>query len=336
LRELGAEVVGFAAPPAAPRGICLQAGVLETVQSVMGDVRDLEALTAAMRSAEPSVVIHLAAQPLVREAYSDPIGTLSTNVMGTANVCEAVRRVNRTRPSVRALLVITSDKCYENREWHWSYRENEPLGGYDLYSASKACAEHVLAAYRSSFGREQEPPVAMATARAGNVIGGGDWAADRLVPDTVRALEANQPVLLRSPNAIRPWQHVLEPLVGYLLLVERLVERGAEFAEAWNFGPDPSAEVSVAELVRVLTSRGGDGATWHGDNSHSHHHEAIYLKLDSSKARVRLAWQPCLTLDEAVDLTVTWYRKVRNASVNAAREITLSQIRSYSDRFVAA
>lgn len=338
LRELGAKVSGYALAPVEEHGFFARAGLVDTLSSVYGDVRDLDALTAAMQSAAPSIVLHLAAQPLVRESYKDPIGTLSTNVMGTANVCQAVRRVNQAsadRP-IRALLVITSDKCYENREWHWSYRENDPLGGHDVYSASKACAEHILASFRASFSAESDPPVAMATARAGNVIGGGDWSADRLVPDTIRALEAGEPIMLRSPHAIRPWQHVLDPLAGYLLLSQRLVERGIEFADGWNFGPNPDAEVSVSELVKALIKIWGDGAVWRGDNMHVHPHEATYLKLDSSKARSRLAWQPRLTLEQALDLTVTWYRKGRTGSAATLRDLTVSQIRSYSSQPLAA
>jgi len=338
LHELGAKVHGYALPPVADHGFFAGAGLNETVASVYGDIRDLDALTAAMRVAAPSVVLHLAAQPLVRESYKDPIATLSTNVMGTANVCEAVRRVNQSLPDrpIRAVLAITSDKCYENREWHWSYRENDPLGGHDVYSASKACAEHVLASFRASFATESDPAVAMATARAGNVIGGGDWSVDRLVPDTIRALEAGEPIVLRSPQAVRPWQHVLEPLAGYLVLSQKLVRNGMEFSDGWNFGPDASAEVSVLDLVKALIRMWGQGEVSRADNLHVHPHEATYLKLDSSKARSRLAWQPRLTLDQALELTVAWYRKCRAASAGVLRDTTLSQIRSYSDPVIVA
>lgn len=257
--------------------------------------------------------------------------------MGTANLCEAVRRVNRAslEPPIRAVLVVTSDKCYENCEWHWSYRENEPLGGHDVYSASKACAEHILASFRSSFAAESDPPVAMATARAGNVIGGGDWSVDRLVPDSIRALELGEPIVLRNPQAIRPWQHVLEPLAGYLLLSQKLVREGVKFSEGWNFGPDPSSEVSVLDLTQSLVRIWGDGQVIRGDNLHVHPHEATYLKLDLSKARSRLAWRPCLSLEQALDLTISWYRKCRTASANTLREVTVSQIGSYSERLLA-
>jgi CDP-glucose 4,6-dehydratase len=338
LCELGAKVGGYALAPTTEPNFFTRADIVSALTSTYGDVRDLDALTAAMHKAAPSIVLHLAAQPLVRESYKDPIGTLSTNVMGTANLCEAVRRVNRASPErpIRAVVVITSDKCYENREWHWSYRENDPLGGHDVYSASKACAEHVLASFRSSFSGESNPPVAMATARAGNVIGGGDWSADRLVPDSIRALEAGEPIVLRSPQAIRPWQHVLEPLAGYMLLSQKLVREGVEYSDAWNFGPDPSAEVSVLDLTRALVRIWGEGHISRPDSLHMHPHEATYLKLDSSKARSRLAWHPCLSLEQALDLTVLWYQKCRTASASTIREITLSQIRSYSNRLLEA
>lgn len=298
LRHLGARVTGYALPPATEPALFGVARVADGIGHRLGDLDDRDALAQALLAAEPEIVFHLAAQALVKEGYRDPVGTLASNVMGTAHLLEAVRQT----PGVRAVVVVTSDKCYANREWLWPYRENEALGGRDPYSASKACAEIVAAAWRDSFPRDG---LAIATARAGNVIGGGDWAADRLVPDAARAWSAGEPIRVRYPQAVRPWQHVLEPLHGYLLLAERL--HAGEAAESWNFGPDEADMLPVGELLDRLAGHWGDGARWIGD-AQPHPHEAGLLRLDSSRARTLLGWRPRWALDQALRRTAEWYR----------------------------
>ena len=306
LQRLGADVAGYSlAPPTSP-SLFEEARVGERMASSIGDVRDLSALCAALAECRPEIVFHLAAQSLVRYSYAEPIETYSTNVMGTAHLLEAVRRTG----GVRVVVNITSDKCYENREWAWGYRESDPMGGYDPYSSSKGCAELVTAAYRSSYFNPLEYEkhgVALASVRAGNVIGGGDWARDRLIPDVMAAFLGQRPVQIRNPRAIRPWQHVLEPLHGYMRLAERLWSHGPEYAEAWNFGPDDSDAKSVEWIVSHLAQSWGDGARWQLDQS-AHPHEARYLKLDCSKAKERLAWRPAWSLERALDHVVNWYR----------------------------
>ena len=265
LQALGAKVSGFALPPPTEPSLFDVGRVAEGMDSRFADLRDAQQVLAAVRAAEPEIVLHLAAQPLVRQSYADPVETYATNVMGTVHLLEAVRGL----AGVRAVVVVTSDKCYENREWVWGYRENEPMGGFDPYSSSKGCVELVTAAYRNSFfpaSRYAEHGVAIATARAGNVIGGGDWATDRLIPDCIRALEAGMPVRLRCPDAVRPWQHVLDPLAGYLVLAERLHVDGAAFAEAWNFGPADEDARPVRWVVEQLVRGWGGGASL-GDGS---------------------------------------------------------------------
>jgi len=259
-----------------------------------------------MTEFHPEVVFHLAAQPLVRRSYADPLSTYSTNIMGTAHVLEAVRKT----PSVRAVVCITTDKCYQNLEWVWPYRESDALGGHDPYSSSKACAEIVTAAYRSSFfpvSQLHEHQVAVATARAGNVIGGGDWSEDRLIPDLIRGFQAGQPVLIRHPHAIRPWQHVLEPLHGYLLLAEQLLAGRSESASAFNFGPNDGDAWAVERITTKLINLWGDGASWMRDSAETVH-EANFLRLDSSRARTELGWRPKLGIESALEWTVSWYR----------------------------
>lgn len=305
LQSLGAKVTGYAlAPPTRP-SLFEVARIAAGMTSVIGDIRDLPALLRAMQAAQPEIVIHMAAQPLVRRSYTDPVETYSTNIMGTVHVLESVRQT----PGVRAVVNVTTDKCYENKEWAWGYRENEPMGGFDPYSSSKAGAELVTAAYRSSFFNatsHEHERVSVATARAGNVIGGGDWADDRLVPDILRAFERNQPVIIRNPHAIRPWQHVLEPLSGYLSLAERLYSDGQAFAEAWNFGPNDHDARPVQWIVEHLVRRCGNGASWQQDGG-AHPHEAHYLKLDISKARMRLNWHPHWNLAIGLDKIVEWH-----------------------------
>jgi CDP-glucose 4,6-dehydratase len=325
LAQKGATVRGYALDPSTTPNLFTSARIGEVIQDLRGDLRDREALSRVMHDFAPQVVFHLAAQPLVRQSYADPLGTYETNVMGTANVLEAVR----TLPSVRAVVVVTTDKCYENREWHWGYRETDPLGGYDPYSSSKACVEILSAAYRSSFFNPAQLDghgVALATARAGNVIGGGDWSEDRLIPDLVRGFLLGQPVLIRRPLSIRPWQHVLEPLAGYMALAEGLLARDTKFASGWNFGPWDDDAWPVEKIAAVMTERWGDGASWVVDSAPSVH-EAGYLKLDSSKARAELGWRPRLRLKTALEWVVDWYQAANSGSDMQA--FTLSQISSY-------
>ena len=324
LQSLGAEVTGYAlAPPSSP-SLFEVAKVERGMSSIISDIRELPKLQLAMQAGQPQIVIHMAAQPLVRYSYQNPVETYSSNVMGTVNFLEAVRNT----PCVKAVVVVTTDKCYENKERSWGYRENEPMGGHDPYSSSKGCAELVTAAYRSSFFQQQG--IAVATARAGNVIGGGDWAVDRLVPDILRAFEQNQPVVIRNPHAIRPWQHVLEPLSGYLSLAEHLYLQVQSYAESWNFGPRDEDAREVHWIVDHMAKSWGDGASWQqgfGVNPH----EANCLKLDISKARVRLDWSPRWTLEKALGACVDWHRqKLAGADMKA---VTLSQIKQYTREY---
>ncbi|MBP0628127.1 CDP-glucose 4,6-dehydratase [Cupriavidus sp. AcVe19-1a] len=325
LQSLGAELTGFALSPPTRPSLFEEAHVSGGMRSIIGDIRDLPALRQAMHSAQPEIVIHMAAQPLVRYSYQNPVETYATNVMGTVHLFEAVRNT----PGVKAVVNITTDKCYENREWVWGYRENEPMGGYDPYSNSKGCAELVSAAYRSSFFNatsHAQHGIALATVRAGNVIGGGDWAQDRLIPDILTAFEQGKIVSIRNPHAIRPWQHVLEPLRGYLILAERLHEQGPAFAEGWNLGPGDEDAKPVGWIVEQLAEMWGNGARWQIDTGH-HPHEATYLKLDVSKARSRLNWRPILGLNDALKLIVDW-AKQRQAGTDI-RQLTLAQIHGY-------
>lgn len=302
LQTLGADVKGFAlAPPTQPT-LFEVARVAAGMESEIGDIRDARALHDSLLAFRPDIVIHMAAQPLVRLSYREPVETYATNVMGTIHLLEAVRACG----SVRAVVNITTDKCYENREWVWGYRENEPMGGHDPYSSSKGCAELVTAAWqRSFFHREQI--TAVASARAGNVIGGGDWAEDRLVPDILRAFQAGRPVIIRNPHATRPWQHVLEPLAGYLQLAEQLWEHGHDFAEGWNFGPAEGDARPVQWIVERMVADWGRDAAWRIDGE-VHVHEANYLKLDCSKAHSRLHWHPVWGLETALQRITTWHQ----------------------------
>ena len=326
LQALGARVTGFALAPDTTPNLFTLGRVEDGIESIIGDIRDRALLTEAMKSAIPDIVIHMAAQPLVRESYVTPVETYETNVMGTVHVLDAIRQV----PGVRSVVIVTTDKCYENREWEWGYRENEAMGGYDPYSSSKGCAELVTSAYRNSFfnpATYSKHGVAVASGRAGNVIGGGDWAADRLIPDIMRAISRGETVNIRNPHAIRPWQHVLEPLSGYLILAERLYTDGPRFADAWNFGPNDSDAQPVQAIVERLTSQWGDGARWSLDGG-EHPHEATFLKLDCSKARARLGWRPRWDLNHTLDSIVAWYKAAaRNEDVKA---VTLAQIDKYT------
>jgi CDP-glucose 4,6-dehydratase len=294
----------------------------------IGDIRDLDNVKRAVEIVKPEIVFHLAAQPLVRDSYKNPLETYSINVMGTANLLEAIRSC----PTVRAVVNITTDKCYENREWHWGYRENEPLGGYDPYSSSKACSELVTSSYRSSFynpSTYDQHGVAIASARAGNVIGGGDWAVDRLIPDCFRSLVNKEPILIRNPNSIRPWQHVLEPLGGYLLLGQRLVEDGPIFSEAWNFGPADQDARTVKWIVERICGMWDENTGYVIEKSEDKVHEATYLKLDCSKASAILGWRPRWSLEEALSKIVEWNHTLQ-LRPDEIFDFSIAQIEEYN------
>jgi CDP-glucose 4,6-dehydratase len=321
LQDCGAILTGYALAPNTKPNLFDSALVADGMESIIGDVRDLEKITKAMSDFSPDVVIHMAAQPLVRLSYKNPVDTYSTNVMGTVNLLEAVRKT----ASVKAVVNVTTDKCYENKEWIWGYREDEPMGGHDPYSNSKGCSELVTAAYRSSYFNNAGSPK-IASGRAGNVIGGGDWAEDRLIPDILKSFEKNEPVVVRNPSATRPWQHVLEPLSGYLVLAERLYLDGDEYAEGWNFGPDDADVKPVRAVIEYLVGRWGIGASWVHDESEQPH-EAQLLKLDISKAKKLLEWVPKWNLFIALDSIIEWHKEwMKGGDVKA---ITLKQIHKF-------
>ena len=325
LQQLGAEMTGYALESPTQPSLFEVACVGRGMQSIIGDIRDSDNIKRVMTDACPEVVIHMAAQPLVRYSYSNPVETYETNIMGLVHLLEAVRAT----PSVKAVVNVTSDKCYENKEWPWGYRENEPMGGYDPYSNSKGCAELITACYRNTYFNSEkydEHGIAIASARAGNVIGGGDWAQDRLIPDMLRAISKGESVQIRNPGAIRPWQHVLEPLSGYLILAEKLYTNGTAYAEGWNFGPDDNEAETVGWVIEHLVQAWGSGAKWSVDNQ-QHPHEATQLRLDCSKARSRLGWHPRWGIDQTIDKIVDWH-KAYDQGANM-HEITLAQINSY-------
>ena len=327
LQQLGAKVTGYSLEAPTSPSIYESAKVsLAIEKSITGDIRDAQLFTNSMQQAAPEIIIHMAAQSLVRDSYSDPVGTYATNVMGTVNMLEAARNT----PSVKAILNITTDKCYENKEWLWGYRENEPMGGYDPYSSSKACAELVSSAYRNSFLHNDG--IALATARAGNVIGGGDWAKDRIVPDAMHAFMENKSLSVRNPIATRPWQHVLEPLSGYLILCQQLIEKPESFAESWNFGPNDEDAQPVSILADIMAHSWGDDAQWNVDKD-VHPHEARYLKLDCSKAKNLLKWKPIWNLERALNETVQWYKAWHHK--NEMQEFTINQIKVYQQEHLA-
>lgn len=301
LQNLGASVKGLSLAPTAEPNLFTAAKVYENMDHDVQDIRDFEAIACSIKAYRPEIVFHLAAQPLVRLSYQDPVATYATNVMGTVHVLEACRKAG----SVRVVVNVTTDKCYENKGWFWGYRENDPLGGHDPYSNSKACAELATDSYRRAF--LSQSAIATATARAGNVIGGGDWADDRLVPDCLRALDRGVPVRVRYPRATRPWQHVLEPLSGYLMLAERLFEDGPNHAEPWNFGPQEESALSVQQIVEKLCEAWGRDASWEIEAG-EHPHEALQLKLDISKVRSLLGWQPRWAIDTALEKVVGWHQ----------------------------
>lgn len=319
LTAMGAEVFGYSLQPDRSPSLFDVASIGERVRGVHADVRDALHLRETINAFSPSIVFHLAAQAIVRQSYAEPLTTFSTNVMGTANVLDAVRSC----ASVDASVVITTDKCYENQEWPWAYRETDALGGHDPYSSSKACAELVCAAYRSSY--PEMPPIA--TARAGNVIGGGDWAANRLIPDLLAAFDTGQSLAIRNPAAIRPWQHVLEPLGGYLRLAERLASGQAEAASAWNFGPSEESNQSVSWVADTMSRLLGGQAAWHPDPTEQPH-EAQLLKLDSTRARTMLGWQPRWSLEKALSATLDWHQAWRRGE--DMQRFTLGQITAYA------
>lgn len=323
LASLGARVAGYALEPPTVPSFFAAARVADALADIRGDIRDAASTRAAIESFDPQVLFHLAAQPIVRESYRAPVDTYATNVVGTAAVLDACRYAQ----SLRAIVVVTTDKCYENRAWAWGYRETDALGGHDPYSSSKACVELLCDSFRRSYFAARSTACGLATARAGNVIGGGDWAPDRLVPDLVRAALGGGETLLRNPHATRPWQHVLEPLHGYLLLAQRLLAAPESYSEAWNFGPAAGDNQTVATVVAKLATFWPDRLRWRVDGS-PQPHEAASLQLDSAKAASLLGWKPRLALDDAVRLTAEWYREFASGQPSL-RETTEAQIRYY-------
>jgi CDP-glucose 4,6-dehydratase len=331
LHRLGAEVAGIALPPATNPNLFDHINLSKDITSCFIDIRNLPLLRKEIDKREPEIVFHLAAQAIVRSSYTNPIETFETNVIGTANVLEALRSVK----SVRAIICVTSDKCYENREWHWKYRENDPMGGWDPYSSSKGCAELVIASYRNSFfhtEKYREHGVGLASVRAGNVVGGGDWGTDRLIPDIMTAFSRGNDVVIRNPSAVRPWQFVIDLLYGYMLLAEKLYENGSDFAEAWNFGPNDEDEKTVLDIVKFLVNSWGDGVAWKLD-SRLNPHEAFSLMLDSSKSRARLGWSPKMKLDQVLTQVVEWYKSYYS-DPTAARSITERQLDLYENKYL--
>jgi len=326
LHELGARVTGFALPPNTVPSHFDLIGLKDLVHHIEGDVRDLQSLIKAFDMARPEIVFHLAAQPIVRESYDDPKTTFDTNIGGTVNVLEAIRYCN----SVKSAIVVTSDKCYENREWVWGYRENDPMGGHDPYSASKGATEIVCAAYLRSYfsgnGQGQHP--GFATARAGNVVGGGDWAKDRIIPDCIRALSKNEPIVIRNPKATRPWQHVLDPLHGYLSLARHLWQQPDLYSGAWNFGPSESQQITVADLVQRFISAWGTGTMKTPPGAHQAPHEAHLLRLNTDKAASELRWQPMFDSTTAIDWTIQWY-KYWHERTGAMQDRSVCQIQEF-------
>jgi len=321
LRHLGAEVDGFSLRPTSERSLFTDCFSGDALASDIGDLRDFQTVSASMQRVRPEIVVHMGAQSLVRRSVVDPVETYATNVMGTVHLLAAIRQ----QPSVRAVVNVTSDKCYRNNEWIWPYREIDPLGGRDPYSSSKACAELVGEAFRQTYFSDGRAPF-VASARAGNVVGGGDWADDRLIPDCVRAFLRAEPAVIRSPLSVRPWQHVLEPLTGYLLLAQRLYESGTTFEGSWNFGPDNGNTTRVAHVVDLLVQRWGTNV--HAKMSQdSDAIEATLLEVDSSKARGSLGWRPRLALEITVDWTADWYQ--RHAAGERAIELCMEQIEKY-------
>ncbi len=321
LDALGANVTGYAKFCKTPFDNFVLTNLAQRINDVRGDIIDEEKLYKSFSEAKPDIVFHLAAQPLVRYSYENPSETYLTNVMGTLNVLEAVRKTE----SVKAVVIITSDKCYQNNEWHWGYREDDKLGGHDPYSSSKACTEILSASYKDSYFNENgKSKTALATVRAGNVIGGGDWAADRIIPDCIRSFLKSEPVVLRNPNAVRPWQHVLEPLAGYMLLAKKMLEEPEKYSQPFNFGPDNNSCVSVEEVVKKFIDNYGEGSYVYGDLTGLH--EASLLSLDISRAKAVLGWRPVWGIDKVIKKTAEWYKNFKNYNVY---DLCISQIEEY-------
>lgn len=306
LDQMGADVTGFSLPPPTDPSLFALSGIGKHVHSILGDIRDLKHLSTAITQAEPEIIIHLAAQSLVVYSHSNPVDTYSTNVMGTVNLLDSLR----SNESVKAAIIVTSDKCYKNQEWPWGYRENDPLGGFDPYSNSKVCAELITDSYRRAFfssGKTGKHQLSLASVRAGNVIAGGDWASNRLVPDVMNGLMERKTISIRNPESVRPWQHVLEPLDGYLTLAEKLYSEGTRYAEGWNFGPSEGDTKTVTELTSYLCSLWGNDATWE-ETPLMEPRETNFLRLDCSKSRLNLGWKPKLTLEETLNWIIEWYK----------------------------
>lgn len=323
LSSMGAIVKGFALEPDTNPAMFEVVRVSSVMQSEIGDIRNFESISKSLRFFNPDILIHMAAQPLVRLSYSQPVETYATNVMGTVHVLESARQCS----NLKAIVSVTTDKVYENQEWLWGYRENEPMGGYDPYSSSKGCAELATSAYRRSFFSTENAP-ALASARAGNVIGGGDWSLDRLIPDAIKAFEKGEPVIIRNPLATRPWQHVLEPLSGYLMLAESLYNDGKKFAEAWNFGPEDKDCKSVEWILDQLVSDWGGNASWKLDEN-PQPHEARFLKLDCSKAKAGLNWYPRWEIEEVIHKIFAWH--VHFSGGYDMQEYSLNEIKTYQN-----
>jgi CDP-glucose 4,6-dehydratase len=324
LQKMGAKVAGYSLSPPTKPSLFDIARVADNMTSIIGDIRDLEFLQSAISSQRPEIIIHMAAQSLVRYGYENPVETYSTNIMGTVNILEAVRQTK----CAKVVLIVTSDKCYENKEWMWGYRENDPMGGYDPYSSSKGCAELITTAYHKSYFSNNG--IAIASVRAGNVIGGGDWSEDRLIPDMMKAYMEHRTVLIRNPQAIRPWQYVLDPLRGYLILAERLWSNGEEYTGGWNFGPLDGDAKPVSWIVNEVKRILGDDFSWKLDNRSEHPKEAHYLKLDCSKARNKLEWKPKLSIKEALTWTVEWYRNfLLNKDMRIYTELEISRYETF-------
>ncbi|HXY86935.1 MAG TPA: CDP-glucose 4,6-dehydratase [Candidatus Acidoferrales bacterium] len=328
LTELGTEVVGYSLEPPTKPNLFESINLEENITHIVGDVRDEAHLLKTVQKYQPDFVFHMAAQSIVRRSYENPRYTYETNVMGTVAVLEAMRQVE----NVRACIVVTSDKCYENKEWIYGYRETDPLGGYDPYSSSKGCAELVTAAYRKSFFNPETlgkvHNMALSSVRAGNVIGGGDWGEDRLLPDCIRALSHDEIILIRAPRSTRPWQYVLEPLGGYLLLGARMYADGSKYSDAWNFGPNDSNIVTVEELVNLIIKQWGSGT--YATRSSDHLHEAALLKLDASKSRTLLGWKPTYSIDETVERTIDWYKNFYGGvKRDDLHELCVKEIRNF-------
>ena len=322
LQSMGAVVKGYSLEPNTNPSLFIEANIADIIDSEIGDIRDLEQISKSMKDFNPDVLIHMAAQPLVRLSYQEPVDTYTTNVIGTVNVLEAARNCS----NLKAIVSVTTDKCYENNEWEWGYRENEPMGGHDPYSSSKGCAELVTSAYRRSFFNTEDT-ASLASARAGNVIGGGDWADDRLIPDILRAFEKEESVIIRNPMSTRPWQHVLEPISGYLVLAQELYNNGEQFAEGWNFGPKDEDCRPVDWILDKMVAKWGKGASWELYKNNNPH-EAGYLKLDCSKAANQLKWKPQWSLEETLQLIIEWHQVYINGG--DVQKQCLKEIKKYS------